>query len=293
MYINTDENQHYAKIKRILLVILLLNWAVAAVKIIYGLITGSHSITADGFHSLSDGASNIIGFIGIHIASQPKDSEHPYGHKKYETLFSLFIAFMLFIIAINLLRQSIPRLSNPIIPKINLFSFIIMLTTFVINIFVVKYESKQGNLLKSDILTADAIHTKTDLLITSSVFVALIAIKLGFPIMDLVIAILISIFIAKSGIKIVKSSAAILCDTQSIEDTKKVSNIVLSVRGVKSCHKIRSRGRKDDIYLDLHVQVEPNMPIDKAHQISNKIETLIKDKLDGVTDVIIHLEPKH
>ena len=154
-------------------------------------------------------------------------------------------------------------------------------------------DSIDSPLLKSDILTADAIHTKTDLLITSSVFVALIAIKLGFPIMDLVIAILISIFIAKSGIKIVKSSAAILCDTQSIEDTKKVSNIVLSVRGVKSCHKIRSRGRKDDIYLDLHVQVEPNMPIDKAHQISNKIETLIKDKLDGVTDVIIHLEPKH
>ncbi len=293
MHIPTTGFQRFAKIKKVLIAILALNWAVAAVKIVYGLLITSHSITADGFHSLSDGTSNIIALIGIHIASQPKDAEHPYGHKKYETLFSFFISLVLFVIAFNLLRVSIPQLKNPITPSISLLSFVVMLATFVVNIFVVKYELKQGRLLKSDILKADAIHTKADLLTTGSVFVALIFTKLGFPIIDPIVAILISIFIAYSGIKIARSSSAILCDTQPIKNTKEISDIVLSVKGVISCHKIRSRGREDDINLDLHVQVEPAMPIEKAHEISNQIEILIKNRLVGVTDVVIHLEPKH
>ena len=97
----------FREIKRILLQILLLNWAVAGAKIGYGLMTNFTSMTADGFHSLSDGGSNILGLIGITIACWPADNDHPYGHRKYETLFSLGIAAVLFYLCFNLISEGI------------------------------------------------------------------------------------------------------------------------------------------------------------------------------------------
>ena len=103
---------------------------------------------------------------------------------------------------------------------------------------------------------------------------------------------MISLFIAYSGYDIVKHSSTILCDTAAILDIKKIENIVLGIKGVKTCHKIRTRGRPDDIYLDLHVQVSPDMHVDNAHKISYAIEEAIKKDIPEVTDVVVHVEPK-
>jgi cation diffusion facilitator family transporter len=288
---NTVE-QHYSKIRRLLLIILILNWLVAIAKIIYGLLIKCESMIADGFHSLSDGASNIIGIIGIHFACQPIDKEHPYGHKKYETLFSLIIAALLFILAFNLAKQGITHLRTPRIPKVNAGSFIVMLLTIGVNLWVMNYEGKKGRQLRSDILISDAMHTKADLFTSLSVLVALGAIKLGFPIADPIVTIIISFFIAHAGYDIIKEGSAVLCDSAAILNDQRISDIVLGVKGVKTCHKIRSRGRPDDIHVDLHVQVNPDMHVDDAHQVSYVIEEAIKKGIPEVTDVIIHIEPK-
>jgi cation diffusion facilitator family transporter len=249
-------------------------------------------MTADGFHSLSDGASNIIGLVGIRLASQPKDIDHPYGHKKYETFFSLGIVMLLFIISISLIHQALERFRNPVAPRVDIKSFTIMTITMIINILVMNYEYRQGKRLKSDILTSDAMHTKADIFTSLSVIIALIVIKLGYPVFDPIATIFISLFIAYSGFNIVRHSSAILCDTAAILDDKRIVDIVLGVKGVKTCHKIRTRGRPDDIYLDLHVQVSPDMHVDNAHKISYAIEEAIKKGIPEVTDVVVHVEPK-
>lgn len=164
--------ERYKKIRSVLLWVLLLNWLVAIVKIAYGLFSRCASITADGFHSLSDGASNIIGLAGIHLASQPKDINHPYGHKKYETFFSLGIAILLFIVALNLFRQGIERIYHPIIPQIDIGSFAVMIITLMINLAVMRYERKRAKELQSDILLSDSLHTKADIFISLSVILA-------------------------------------------------------------------------------------------------------------------------
>lgn len=284
--------EHYRRIRRILLVILALNWLVAIAKIIYGLLSRCASITADGFHSLSDGASNIIGLIGIGFASQPKDSDHPYGHRKYETLFSLGIAALLFILAFNLAKEGISRIYHPVLPAVDAKSFAVMLTTLAINLGVVHYEYKKGRILQSDILISDSMHTKADIFTSLSVIVALIVIKLGYPIIDPIVTILIAIFIAHAGYDIIKEGSRVLCDTAAILDVKRIVNIVLGIGGVKACHKIRTRGRPDDIHLDLHVQVSEDMHIDEAHKISYAIEDAIKKEVPEVTDVVVHMEPK-
>jgi len=290
MKINLEE--HYGKIKWVLVFILLLNWVVAAAKIVYGLATRCASMTADGFHSLSDGASNIVGLIGINLACRPSDADHPYGHRKYETFFSLCIAGMLGIVCYQLIEEGIRRFRNPVTPQIDVMSFIVMIVTLTVNILVMKYEYKKGKSLQSDILISDSMHTKADILTSLSVIVTLVMIKLGSPILlDPIVTVVIALFIAHAAYEILKQSSKVLCDTAVIIDVKRIMDIVLAVEGVKTCHKIRTRGRPDDIYVDLHVQVNSGMHIDKAHKISFLIEEAIKKNIPEVMDVVVHMEP--
>ena len=290
--INEGVNQHYAQIKRILIAILGLNWAVALAKIVYGLYTHCNSMTADGFHSLSDGTSNIIGLIGIHIASKPRDINHPYGHKKYETFFTLGIAGLLLTVSMSLIGKGISRFFDPVTPKIDIISFLVMLFTLAVNLAVMNYEYNKGKLLQSDILISDSLHTKADIFISLSVIITLIAIKLGYPIiLDPIVTVVIALFIVFAAFKIIRKSAQVLCDTV-VADTQKISDVVLGIKGVRACHKIRTRGRPDDINLDLHVQVNPDMHIDKAHELSSTIEETIKREIPQITDVVVHMEPK-
>ena len=284
--------EHYNQIKRILLWILILNWAVAGAKILYGMLTHCVSMTADGFHSLADGASNIVGLIGITIACQPRDANHPYGHRKYETFFSLCIAGLLGIVCFHLIEEGIKRLYNPVIPRIDAISFIVMLVTLSINLLVMTYEYKKGKILQSDVLISDSMHTRADILTSLSVIITLVMIRLGYPILDPIVTIIIALFIARSAFRIVKQSSRVLCDTAAIVDVKRIVDIVLSIEGVKTCHKIRTRGRPDDVYIDLHVQVNPGMHIDKAHKISYLIEEALKKNIPEVTDVVVHMEPE-
>ena len=288
----TAIQEHYGRIRRILIIVLALNWSVALAKIIYGLLSRCESMTADGFHSLADGTSNIVGLIGIHFACQPIDADHPYGHKKYETLFSLGIAALLFLLCFNLFKEGVKHIFNPAIPESSISSFVVMLITMGINFWVMNYEYKKGQLLKSDILVLDSMHTKADIFTSVSVIIALIAIKLGYPIIDPIVTIIISLFIAHAGYEIAKQSSAVLCDTAAIMDDKKIRDIVLGVKGVKTCHEIRTRGRPDDIYVDLHVEVSPDMHVETAHKISSAIEEAIKKGIPEVTDVVVHIEPK-
>ncbi|NCA68358.1 MAG: cation diffusion facilitator family transporter [Clostridia bacterium] len=166
----------FRKIRSILLAILLLNWIVAFVKIIYGHAVQSIAICADGLHSFSDGASNLVGLTGIWVASRPKDKDHPYGHKKYETFAAIIIAIILFLISYNIIRNGIDRFLHPAVSNIDMASFIIMLATVAVNTAVYLYEKSRALALSSDILLADAEHTKSDILVSISVICALIAV---------------------------------------------------------------------------------------------------------------------
>lgn len=283
---------HYREVRKVLWIVLVLNWIVAGAKIIYGFVSRSASMTADGFHSLSDGISNLIGLIGIRFSSQPIDEDHPYGHKKYETLFALGIAAMLLIVALNLVHEAIERFFNPVIPQADFAGFTVMIITLLINIIVMMYEYRKGKKLNSDILVADSMHTRADLLTSVSVIIALIGVKLGFPIIDSIVTLIISGFITYSAFLIVREESGILCDAVAISETKKIEEIVLRITGVKSCHKIRSRGRFDDVHLDLHVQVEGKMTLQDSHKLSHSIQAEIKSALPQVTDVLVHMEPE-
>lgn len=282
---------NYKKIRNILILVLVSNWLIAFLKIIFGFWIKSSSMTSDGYHSISDGASNIIGLAAIAIAKKPQDKSHPYGHKKYETFLSILIAVILFIISFHIMHDNIGGLRNPIRPQVNIYSFIVMIFTMIINTLVMSYEYRWGRTLKSDILISDSYHTLSDVLVSFSVIAALIGAKMGYPVIDPVCSLFISLFIAYSGFRILFSTSKVLCDT-AVVDTKKIEKIAKGIEGVVECHNIRTRGREDDIHIDLHILVRPNMHINQADKLSDRIEEAIKSRVKGVSDVVVHMEPK-
>jgi cation diffusion facilitator family transporter len=285
-----DNRERYLKIRWVLIYVLLLNWGVAAAKLLYGWLTRSASMTADGFHSFSDGSSNIIGLLGIWISSRPIDETHPYGHKKYETLTSIGISILLFLVCFNVVREGILRFLHPVVPEVYVSSFLVMGITLAINTGVMIYENRMGIALKSDILISDALHTRADILTSSSVIVSLIGIKFGYLILDPIASLVISGFIAYAAVDILKESSRVLSDGVAIP-IQEIKKVVLSIKGVEECHQIRSRGRGDDIHIDLHVLVDPKVDVHRAHHLSYAIENKIKRDFHGVTDVVVHMEP--
>ena len=280
----------FKEIQQVLLYVLFLNFTVAFAKIVYGTYTGTLSMTADGYHSLFDGVSNIVGLAGIFIASRPPDKEHPYGHRKYETFAAILIAFFLFFIGFEIFQTALKRFLVGSAPEVTTLSFLVMLGTMGINYLVTKYELKQGLALKSQVLIADSMHTKSDIYVSFSVIVSLLAAKFGFPFVDPVVALLISLVILKAGYRIIIQSSETLLD-MSVLDEDKVCELVLGVEGVLGCHKIRTRGSPGDIWVDMHVLVKPSMPIEEAHIISHNVSKLLKAEYEGIEEVIIHIEP--
>ncbi|MFY9415183.1 MAG: cation diffusion facilitator family transporter [Tepidanaerobacteraceae bacterium] len=278
------------EINKVLWTILALNLIVSIMKLVVGYAISSASMVADGFHSFSDCSSNIIGLIGTALAAKPADECHPYGHKKFETFTSIIIALLLFIVSINIIKSSVSKLINPVIPHVDIYSFIVMIITIAINIFVIIYETKQGKKLKSDILISDAIHTKTDVYVSLSVILSLIAVKLGYPILDPIISFVISIVIIKAGVEILINSSKVLCDA-AVLDPQDVIDLVSRIDGVLDCHRVRSRGREDDFSLNLHIVVDPSMPVSQSHRLHHEIEEEIRKHFSGVHYIDIHIEP--
>lgn len=285
-----QEETRFREIRKVLWIVLVLNFAVAAAKLGYGWMADSTSIMADGYHSFSDGASNIVGLIGIWLAAKPKDESHPYGHGKYETLGAVGIALLLFLACYRVLQTSITRFYQPVHPKIDATSFVIMGSTLIINICVMTYEYRKGKKLQSDILVSDSFHTGTDIFTTTSVIIGLIAIRAGYAQADSIVAFVISLFIGYAGIEILKSSSQVLVDAVAI-NKENIREIARTIEGVQHCHKIRSRGRPGDIHIDLHCHMNPEISLSEAHDIAHQLEDKIKQQLPGIRDVTIHIEP--
>ena len=237
-----------------------------------------------------DGISNIVGLIGIQVACRPADNEHPYGHRKYETMSSVFIAVLLIIVAFKILSSAFSRLGSNDVPEVTSMSFIIMIVTMIINYFVTTYEYRSGTKLQSEVLVADSLHTKSDIFVSLSVILGLIAIKAGFPILDPLIALVISVVILHAGYTIIRESASVLCDRSQL-DPKEVCEVAYTVDGVVECTMIRTRGVTGNIFIDLNIGVRPDISTVESHEIAHRVEDKLKQHFDGIYDVIIHVEP--
>ncbi len=284
--------KNFAAIRRVLWITLGLNLIATVAKLVVGYWTGSLSLLADGFDSVFDAASNVIGLVGIYLAARPADEDHPYGHRKAETMTALIISSLLFLTTWELIKSAVERLRDPslIQAEVNVWSFGALIVSIVVHMTVVWYELKAGRRLQSDVLVADAMHTRADIFVSLSVMGGLIAVRLGYPVADPLLALGISLVIAKIGIDIIRESSPTLMD-QVVMSADQVEQIVQSVPGVISCHKVRSRGHEGAVYADLHLRVDPGMSTEQSHAIAHEVQRRLRERRPDVQDVVIHVEP--
>jgi cation diffusion facilitator family transporter len=275
----------------VLVRVLFLNLAVAVAKIGFGYASGAISILSDGFHSLTDGAANIVGLIGVHAAARPPDAEHPYGHRKFETVAAAGVGIFLLLMLVEISRNAFNHLtgrSTP--PVITAASFAVMIVTVVINALVVRYESAAASRLASEVLLADATQTRADIWTSLAVIAALAGARVGWPVLDPIAALVVAGFIGSAGFQIARTTTSILSDRIVLSDAD-LQHIVVSVPGVLGCHQIRTRGSADHVFLDLHVWLPADMPLADAHDISHIVKDRLMARFPQIADAIIHIEP--
>jgi len=285
------EAKRHVAVRGVLVFTLGLNLAVAAAKILYGHGAGLLAIEADGFHSLTDGLNNVVALIGIWIAARPPDRDHPYGHRKFEFFAAGLIGLSLLAMAVGVLEEAYARSTGEAeLPEVSWSAFVVLGVTWVVNLAVATYQTRAGRRLKSPILLSDAAHTRSDVFVTVGVAAAALATRVGVPFADVVAAGLVAAFIAWAGLKVLRDNLAYLADAAFV-DAKAVEALARGVTGVRSAHRVRSRGGPGHIFVDLHIGVAPELTVGETHRITHDVMRAIMDGLEGVVDVTIHAEP--
>ena len=277
-------------VRRVLWITLGLNVAVSAAKIVVGKMSGSMSMVADGYHSLTDGANNIAGLVITSFAYAPPDEGHPYGHRKFETAATLAIAVALLSVAYHLIAEALERSSATVVPDIGPLAWTVMLGTLAVNMFVASYEAREGRRLQSSYLLADSTHTRSDIYVTFGVIASFAGARAGAVWMDGLVSIGIALFIAYLGVQILIGSFHTLTD-RAVIPTETLSPLVLAVPGVVDCREIRTRGGPGAVYVDLIVHVDGSMALRDAHDVADWIEAALMMHRPEIVDVVVHLEP--
>ncbi len=279
------------RVRRVLVAVLVLNVGVAAAKLVWGIVTGSVAMQADGFHSFFDAASNVVGLIGVSLAARPADRDHPYGHGKYEAYASAAIGGMLVFAAYRVGSSAVAQLTGAAqVPRVDGVSFAVMIVTLLINIGVTTWEQREARLLGSEVLAADASHTRSDIIVSLGVIVSLGLVKAGLSVADPIVALLVAGAIAWAAWKVFLRASATLSDSARIP-TDDIAEVAYSVPGVLGCHHIRTRGSEAAVCVDLHVQVNETLSVAEGHRIAEEVERAIAKRFPKVSDVIAHLEP--
>lgn len=287
---NARAAERLDRISTVLWQILALNFVVAGAKLVYGWKSGAIAISADGIHSLLDGSSNILGLVGISVARRPPDANHPYGHRKFETFAALGIAAMLFFGCHEIVTAALERLRHPKLPDVTPAGFVVLIGTILINVFVVWYERREGERLQSELLQSDAAHTGSDVFASLLVLASFTAALFHVAWADVAASAVIVALILRAGVSILRHTLSTLSDERRI-DPREIEEAALEEPGVREAHNVRSRGPADDIHVDLHVLVDPRLPIADAHAIGHRVERRLRDRWLGLTDVVVHVEP--
>jgi cation diffusion facilitator family transporter len=286
----TSPARRSAAIRRVLWVVLALNLAVAGAKLAIGYGVNSLGMVADGFHSLLDGSSNVIGLVGMSLASRPPDLDHPYGHHKYEAFSALAIALLLGVTAVEVVRAGVARLGEHARPTPTALAFAVMLVTLAVNAAVSRYESAQGRRLRSEVLLADAGHTRSDVFVSLSVLAGLGAAWMQVFWLDALVAFAIAALILRIAWSILLRGTSTLMDTASLTPAM-IAEVVEAVPGVRSSSHIRSRGEPPHLFIDLAIQLDPATPLREAHRIAHAVREACLREF-GAADAVVHMEPQ-
>ncbi len=276
------------QVRRVLLVEGLANFSVLVGKAVVGFSTGSMALVGDAIHSFTDLANNGLALVAVRVSSVPPDREHPYGHRKFETLAVFALATLLAVLAVEVAIRAVERGDREVTHQG--WGLAVMLGVLAVNVYLSLWEGRWARRLDSEILWADAGHTLADVLVTAAVIAGWQLSARGYPWLDTAFALGVAGFILFLSFRLFQRAIPVLVD-RIAADPDALRAAVESVPGVRAIHRVRSRGGGAAPAVDVIVAVAPDLSAVESHAIADTIEEVLRREF-AVDDVTVHVEPE-
>ncbi len=263
-------------------------------KIIFGFIGHSHALLADGLHSLADLSTDLMVWFAAKYSNQPADQEHPYGHGRIETAFTVLLGVVLMVTAAGIMWDAGKRLLEPetlLIPtQIVLW---VAALSIAANEWLYHYTMRAAKQTKSSLLAANAWHHRSDAISSIVVFIGVGGSLLGFPYLDAFAALAVAAMIVKIGWDQTWSAVRELIDTGlEPQKIKAIKRVIKQVEGVKSMHMLRSRRMAGTSLIDVHIEVDSHLSVSEGHHIGDYVRMRLMEEHESIGDVMIHIDPE-
>ncbi len=289
-----DERARYREIRKVTLVGALCNVLLAAAKIVFGIIGQSQSLIVDGVHSLSDLASDMLVVLAAKQGSQVADDEHPYGHARIETAFTVGLGVLLIVVGVGILLDAVHRLFDPnMLLHPGWLALGVAAASVIIKEALYWYTRHVAKEVRSNLLHANAWHHRSDAISSVIVIVGIAGSMAGLHYLDAIAAAGVSLMIAKIGWDLSWHSIKELVDTGlDVDRVEAIRNCILSVNGVRTLHLLRTRRMGQDALVDVHIMVPPRVSVSEGHYISESVRSRVVREINEVADVMVHIDPE-
>lgn len=286
--------RRYQMTKRVTLVGAAVNSLLALAQLLGGLATQSQGLIADGLHTLSDLLSDFIVLIAAREAHKEADSAHPYGHGRIETIATSILGITLIVVAAGIAIDVLSRLLHPerlLQPQPLALAFALLAVISKEGLY--QYTQRAARKVRSRLLEANAWHHRSDAISSTIVIIGIIGSLAGIRYFDAIAAVIVALFIAHIGWKLVWQSGQELIDLSlDTETLKRTETVISNVHGVINMHLLRSRKSGGDAFADVHIQVPPDISVSEGHQIAEAVRYAIIQHIDEITDVTVHTDPE-
>ena len=270
---------------------ILCNLALFAGKFAAGLFSHSISITSDAFNNLSDAASSVVSFVGVKVAGQPSDREHPFGHGRMEQIAALIVAFLIFVVGARLLTESIGRVRDPRPLEYHPVILAVLLVAIAVKIWLFFFYRRTGKRIQSEVLLAAGTDSASDVAVTSVTLVSLILAKVSGILIDGWAGIAVSVFVFWSGFSVARDAVRVLIGMRADpEIEEKIRAVVMRFPKIRGTHDlmVHSYG-PGKYYASIHAEIAGSESVEAAHRACDEAEEAVFSEL-GV-QLVIHMDP--
>ena len=264
------------------------------IKIGFGIWGQSAALIADGIHSLSDLLSDLLVIVAVRLGSREADHEHPYGHRRFETIATVILGLSLIAIGGGISWEVMTRIANPEeLPAPNSLGIAVAAISIIINEWLYHYTKRIARKTRSKLLMANAWHQRSDAISSIVVLFGIAAVMLGYPLADAIAAIVVALMVAKIGLNLIFDSVKELVDT-SLPPllVAEIRNVIMGIDGVEGIHLLRSRQMGEDALIDAHIVVDPRITVSEGHAIGDIVRDELISRFDDVMDVLVHVDPE-
>lgn len=279
---------------RIILIGALANLLLSVFKITGGIVGRSTAMIADGIHSLSDLVTDVVVLFTHKIGQLPADDNHPYGHGRAETIGATLVGAVIIAAGFGLAYQAWEIISTDAFRTPTWPAAAAALISIGVNEVLFRYTRSAGEQTKSPSLVANAWHHRSDAISSIAALIGIGGAMAGYPIMDPIAAIIVSVMIAKVGYDIAFSGLSDLMDTAlSEEETHRIETMINGLPGVIQTHNLRTRRIGGDVLVDVHILVDHEASVTEGHLIAETVRRELIRTMDNVQDVLVHVDTEN